>query len=165
MVPLIDRRMFTVATALVGVLSRMGPPAILHCDNGGEFEELSTEEAKRSRKKKRNQRRNGVVDVDEVMSNEFIELLLKEVAGLWPHVKIINGAVRKPSTQGKVENMNKFIRRKLHAWMSSTANIRWATLGLPQVLRHSAIWFCPCLFSFFPAPFDFCVWFFHFYFW
>ena len=56
---------------------------------------------------------------------EFVAEVINEFKILWPELKIVHGAPRKPSTQGSVERSNFDIERILGSWMRDNNSSRW----------------------------------------
>ena len=66
---------------------------------------------------------------------EFVAEIITELKLIWPELKLVHGAVRKPSTQGSVERANFDVKKLLGAWMRDNQSTRW-TFGLKFVQQQ-----------------------------
>ena len=57
---------------------------------------------------------------------EFVAEVISELKMIWPSLKIVHGAPRKPSTQGSVERSNFDVKVMLGAWMRDNNSKRWS---------------------------------------
>ena len=56
---------------------------------------------------------------------EFTAAIIKELAQLWPTLKLVNGRPRYPQSQGVVERANAELKKKIQVWMSSNNSKTW----------------------------------------
>jgi len=61
---------------------------------------------------------------------EFTAEIIREVASLWPSLKLVNGRPRYPQSQGSVERGNGPLKDSLTAWMRDNRTTEWS-VGLP----------------------------------
>ncbi|CAB4437780.1 unnamed protein product [Rhizophagus irregularis] len=57
---------------------------------------------------------------------EFCAEIIKELVGLWPSIKIINGRSRHPQSQGLVERGNGILQQKLEKWKETSGRKDWS---------------------------------------
>lgn len=57
---------------------------------------------------------------------EFVAAVIKELVGLWPSVKIINGRPRHPQSQGLVERANGILQQRLGKWREYSGRSDWS---------------------------------------
>ena len=138
---LTSKRPAAIAQALLDVWSVIGPPAILGCDNGGEFSNLG-----------KNMKRVTSVNIsDEVLPDtltyyilhttyyllpttyyllpQLMGEIITELKGLWPELVIVHGKPRHSQTQGGIERHNRTLVEKLGNWMKANKSTAWATVG------------------------------------
>jgi len=64
---------------------------------------------------------------------EFVAQIIRDLVGLWPETRIINGRPRYPQSQGLIERGNATLEAKLSAWLEDGNREDWSA-GLPLVV-------------------------------
>jgi len=64
---------------------------------------------------------------------EFVAQIIRDLVGMWPETRIINGRPRHPQSQGLIESGNKTLEIKLSAWLEDNSREDWSA-GLPLVI-------------------------------
>ena len=99
----------SVAWQLVRIFSVLGPPSILHTDNGREFAKSASLKGK-------------AVALDD----DFLEEVVREIAQLWPECKLVHGRARHSPSQGGVERLNQTVQKRLSAWCVENNSKKWS---------------------------------------
>ena len=101
-----------VAWQLLRIFSVLGPPCILHTDNGREFSKVAFKGTAKG-------------DTSE-LNEEFMKEVLSEIRELWPKCRLVHGRARHSPSQGGVERLNQTVQRRLNAWCIENKSTRWS---------------------------------------
>ena len=114
--PLLNKTSTAVAAVLLNIFSMLGPPKILHTDNGREFF---------------GQANSSVPDADDpddaLEDLAFATNVVGELKQLWPECLLVHGRARHSQSQGGVERLNQTVKRRLNAWMQENSSRAWST--------------------------------------
>ena len=67
---------------------------------------------------------------------EFVAEIINELKKIWPSLKIVHGAPRKPQTQGSAERSNCEVKKMITAWMNDNKSKFGLRFVQPQKNNH-----------------------------
>ena len=106
--PLKTKTVLEITFALIRIWKIIGPPKILHSDNGREFSNLAN--------------MKGVA-----LTEAELELVIEEIRWLWPGTMTVKGRPRHSQSQGGIEKANRLLQKRLKAWMDTNNCTAWST--------------------------------------
>ena len=106
--PLTSKTVLEIAFALIRIWKIIGPPKILHSDNGREFSNLAN--------------MTGVA-----LTDAELEAVISEIRRLWPGTVTVKGRPRHSQSQGGIEKANRLLQKRLKAWMDTNNCTAWST--------------------------------------
>jgi len=72
--------------------------------------------------------------------HEFANIIIQNLADMWPGMKLVHGKPRHSQSQGSVERSNQDVRDMLIAWMSDNNTKSWSEgLRVIQSKKHRAM--------------------------